>query len=277
LLLVPATAIWAAGQARFEKTYETNGTPRISISNLSGHVLVRGWDKTQVHVVYAVGSPHVEVDTEILPPNGPADKIRFTTHVMDPLATGPNRNVDYTVEVPVGTSLEIRNPQGILQVGNVQADASLESVGGDIEVRDFSGHLSVSSVGGNIQLIRSAGNVVASTITGNLHFVSAMTTSLRGSTTSGRILYEGDFMDGGDYVLSEYSGDLDVVCPSSASYELKANTVRGKIINTLPIKSRGRFTSPMASANSLLGTHNTGSAIVELKSFSGNIRIRPQD
>ena len=275
--LVPAAVAWAAGNARLEKTYETNGNPRVSISNLSGHVVVRGWDKSQVHVAYTVGSPHVEVDTEVLPPTGPADKIRFSTHVLDPLATGPDQNADYTLDVPVGTSLEIRNPQGIVQVENLQSDAALESVGGNIEVTDFSGHLSVKSVGGDIKIIRPSGNVEAYSITGNLHFVSPMTSKLRGSTTSGQILYEGDFLDGGDYVLSEYSGNMEVVCPSSASYELSAKTVRGKILNTLPIQPRRRYASPLASSNSLLGTHNTGSATVELTSFSGTIRIRPQN
>jgi hypothetical protein len=277
LLLVPATVVWAASNARLEKTYETNGSPRVSISNISGHVTVRGWDRSQVHVIYTVGSPRVEVDTEVLPPKGPADKIRLSTHVLDPLTTGPEQTADYTLDVPVGTSLEIRNPQGTLQVENLQSDAALESVGGNIEVTDFSGHLSVKSVGGNIQLIRTSGNVEAYSITGDLHFVSPATTKLRGSTTSGRILYEGDFKEGGDYVLSEYSGEMDIACPSSASYELRAKTVRGKILNTLPIKPRHRYASPMASSNSLLGTHNTGNATVELTSFSGTIRIRPQD
>jgi hypothetical protein len=39
---------------------------------------------------------------------------------------------------------------------------------------------------------------------------------------------------------------------------------------------RRESASPLGSSNSLLGTHNTGKANVDLTSFSGNIRIRPQ-
>jgi hypothetical protein len=269
--------LWAAGEGRLEKTFDSTREPRISVTNLKGHVLVRGWDKAQVHVVYTVASPRVEVDTQVLPDTGPADKVHFTTHVLDPLASGDEQTADYTLDVPAGSSLEIRNPQGKVRVEGIQADAAIESVGGDIAVADYSGHLLVRSVGGNIEIIRPSGHVEAYSITGNLHFVSPTTTRLRGSTTSGHILYEGDFMDSGNYILSAYSGDLDIACPPSASYELSAKTVRGKVVNTLPITPRRKSASPLASSNSLLGMHNTGRATVELTSFSGTIRIHPQE
>jgi len=161
-------------------------------------------------------------------------------------------------------------------VEGIQADANVQSVGGNISVRDYSGHLSVHSVAGDIELIRLSGNVDAYSITGNLHFVSPATTHLHGSTTSGRILFEGDFTDRGDYILSAYSGDIDIVCPPSASYELSAKTQKGKVINTMPMTRRRESASPLGASNSLLGTHNTGKATVELTSFSGSIHIRPQ-
>jgi hypothetical protein len=268
--------IWAAGEGRLEKTFDTTREPRISLINLKGHVLVRGWDKAQVHVVYTVASPRVEVDSEIFPDTGAGDKLHFDTHLLDATLPASEQGVDYALDVPAGATLEIRNPQGKIVMEGMHADASVQSVGGDITIRDYSGHLSVHSVGGNIEIIRPAGNVEAYTITGNLHFVSPNTTSLHGSTTSGHILYEGDFMVRGDYVLSAYSGDVDIVCPPSASYELRAKTLKGKVSNTLPMTRRREPASPRGAANSLLGTYNTGKANVELTSFSGSIRIRPQ-
>jgi DUF4097 and DUF4098 domain-containing protein YvlB len=220
-------------------------------------------------------SPHVEVDIEVIPPNWPADKIHFATHVLDPLVTGKDQTTDYSLDVPMGTSLEIRNPQGSVRIEKLQGDdVSVESVGGAILVSDFTGHLFLRSVGGNIEVIRPSGRVEAYSITGDLHFLSPTTSKLRGSTTSGRILFEGDFPDGGDYLLSNYSGDMDIFCPLSASFELNAKTVRGKLESEMPITIRHRSATPLSSANSLLGTHNTGKATVNLRSFSGTIRIQ---
>ena len=49
-VLLPAALMWAAGEGRWEKTFDTTREPRITLNNLKGHVLVRGWDKAQVHV-----------------------------------------------------------------------------------------------------------------------------------------------------------------------------------------------------------------------------------
>ncbi len=277
VIFVPAALMWAAGEGRTEKTFDTTREPRISLNDVKGHVLVRGWDKAQVHVVYTVASPRMEVDSEILPSTGPAEKVHFDTHLLDATLPVGEQVADYTLDVPAGASLEIRNPQGRIRVEGMQGDASLQSVGADISIRDYSGHLSVHSVAGDIEIIRPSGNVEASSITGNLHFISPATTKLHGSTTSGRILYEGDFMVRGDYILSAYSGDVDIVCPASASYELRAKTLKGKVINTMPMTHRRESASPLGTTNSLLGTHNTGKATVELTSFSGNIHIRPQE
>jgi len=274
-LLVLSGTLLAAEGNRSEKTFEAAPNPRITVANARGQILVRGWDKPQVHIVYTVMSPYVEVDTEAIPPNGPADKIHFATHFLDPLVSGKDQTADYSLDVPMGTDLEIRNTQGSVRIEKVQGDdASVESVGGAILVSDFTGHLFLRSIGGNIDLIRPSGRVEAYSITGDLHFVSPTTSKLRGTTTSGRILFEGDFPDGGDYSLSEYSGDMEIVCPRSASFELNAKTDRGKLENEMPMTIRHQPATPLSSANSLFGTHLTGKATVNLRSFSGTIRIR---
>ena len=274
-VLVLSGTLLAAEGNRSERTFETIPNPRITVTNMTGQILVRGWDKAQVHVAYSVMSPHVEVDTEVVPPSGPADKIHFATHLLDPLVSGKDQTADYSLDVPTGTCLEIRNPQGSVRIEKFQGDdASVESVGGAILVSDFTGHLFVRSIGGNIDVIRASGRVEAYSITGNLHFVSPTTSKLRGSTTSGRILFEGDFQDGGDYSLQDYSGDMEILCPSSASFELFAKTVRGKLQNEMPMTIQRRTATPLSSANSLFGTHLTGKATVNLTSFSGTIHIR---
>ncbi len=274
-LLVLSGSLVAADGNRSEKFFEATANPRITVTNLAGQILVRGWDKTQVHVIYTVMSPYVEMDSEAIPPSGPADRIHFATHILDPLVAGKDQTADYSLDVPMGSNLEIRNPQGSVRIEKLQGDdTSVESVGGAIFISDFTGHLFVRSVGGNIDVVRASGRVEAYSITGALHFVSPTTSKLRGSTTSGRIVYEGDFQDGGDYSLSAYSGDMDILCPRSASFELNAKTVRGKLQNEMPMTIRHRSATPLSSANSLFGTRLTGKATVSLKSFSGAIRVR---
>lgn len=272
-IIISAGLLAAAGASPSEKTIETTPNPRISLGNMQGQVVVKGWNRSQIHATWSTATPRIEVDEESMPQNGPAEKVHFSTHALDPLVTGHDSSADYTLDVPVNSSLEIRNPQGLVQVEKLQGDTTVESVGGKISVADVAGHLSVRSVGGDIEILRPSGRVEAYSITGNLHLVSPTSTKIRGSTTSGKITYEGDFAPGGDYSLSAYSGDLDVFCPANASFELNAKSVRGKLENSLPITPK-KHAPPPTAGFSLFGTSNTGTATVQLTSYRGTIRIR---
>jgi DUF4097 and DUF4098 domain-containing protein YvlB len=277
VLAVPLGLAWAAAPRQLEKTFDTTLSPHISLSNLRGRVMVKGWDHPEVHALCTTNSPRVEVETNFFPPTGPTEKIQFTTQVLDPLVTGEEERADYWLDVPMGSSVEIRNRQGAVQIERLTQNTWVESVGGTITATDVAGQLTVRSVGGDIEIVRPSGEVQAHSITGSLHFVSATSPKLlRGRTTSGKITYEGDFAPRGDYLLSSYSGDLNITCPTSASFELRAKTVKGKLDNAFAITSRRQSASPLLSANSLVGVRNTGRARVELTSFSGTIHIRPQ-
>jgi DUF4097 and DUF4098 domain-containing protein YvlB len=274
VLLVPLGFLGAAGPSHLDKTVETAPNPRISLSNLKGTVSVKGWDKSLVHVTSTTASPQVEVDMEQFPPAGAAEKIHFTTHILSPQIS--DKSTDYTLEVPLGASLEIRNPEGSVQIQTLRGEASVDTVGGTIAVSDVSGHLAVRSIGGDIELVRPSGRVEANSICGSLRVVNPASSRLRAVTTSGKIFYEGDFLSGGDYELSDYSGDVEILTPQSSSFELNAKTVRGKVIADpeMALTPKRHTAFRPYGGNSLFGTHNTGKATVELTSFSGTIRIR---
>jgi len=277
LLLIPAGLLMSQTPGQSEKNIVTTATPRVSISNLVGKVMVRGWDRLQVHVSYTIVSPNVAVDTEQVPSKGPADKVHVTSYITERSAPVPNPVVDYIIEVPSGASLEIHDPQGKVEINSIKGDTSVDSLGGGISVADSAGHLSIRSVGGNIEIIRPSGRVEAYSINGNLHFVNPTSNRLRGTTTSGTIVYEGDFAPGGDYILSDYSGDVTVLCPSTSSFELDAKTVRGKLDNQFRLVPRGPAgRSFLPAGNSLFGTQGSGQATLEVTSFSGTIHVLHQ-
>ncbi|HEV2176826.1 MAG TPA: DUF4097 family beta strand repeat-containing protein [Terriglobia bacterium] len=277
-LLALPFGLWAVhGASSIDKTLETTPNPRISVSNLRGAVVVRGWNKREVHAVCTASSTQVEIDTEAMPAIGQVDKIHFSTHVLDPQVSEQDEAADYTLEIPAGSTLEIHNPEGTVTVEGIRGDDWVDSVGGKISVSDAAGHLAVRSIGGDIEIIRPSGRVEASSVTGNLDFKACASSKLRAITTgSGNIHYQGDFAPAGDYVLSSYRGDVDILCPASDSFELNARTVRGSVNNQFPLTPKRHSALSPSFGHSLVGTHNSGAATVELTSFSGTIWIRPQ-
>lgn len=278
LLIAAPLTLLAVGPAHLDKTFDTTPVPQISLTNLRGQVVIRGWEKSQVHAQCTTASPRVEVDSEVMPPTGLAERIHLSTHVLDPLVSGNDETADCTLDVPMGASLEIRNRQGSVQIERLQGQhASIESADGRIAASDVTGHVTARSLGGDIEIVRPSGRVEANSITGNLTFIDPTCKNLRGNTNSGHILYQGDFEPAGEYILSTYSGDINVIVPPSASFELNAKTVKGKVDNAFRLRPKRRAPSPLGSANSLLGTRNTGDAMVELTSFSGHVRVHPQN
>lgn len=277
LLLIPLGVALAAGPARLEKTFDTTRTPQVILSNLRGQVAVRGWEKPQVHALCTIASPRVEVDTEALPRTGAAERVQFATHVLDPLVAGNEETADCTLEVPLGASLEIKNRQGSVQIENLQGQhAHVESADGLISAKDVAGHLMARSLGGDIQIVGASGRVEAVSITGSIRIIAPTSKNLRANTNSGQITYQGDFAPAGEYILSTYSGDIELLCPPSASFELNARSVKGKLNNMFSLTPKRHVPFSVPGANSLLGTHNTGNATVELTSFSGTIWVRQQ-
>jgi hypothetical protein len=265
----------AAGPHPAPKVFEfqTGSAPSVTISNLRGQITVRGWDNQSVRAACTVASPKVEVDAEPMPAEGPAERVQFSTHVLDSAATGDEAAADYVLDVPAGTTLEVRNRQGHIQVEGLSGETWLETISGSISDLDASGHLDIHSVGGDVEITRPAGHVEASTITGNLKFLDPTSTKIRGTTTSGLILYHGDFAPGGEYLLSAYSGDLEILCPATASFELNARSVKGRLDNGVDMIPNQHDTTPR-DAIGFSGKHNQGKARLDLRSYSGTIRLR---
>jgi hypothetical protein len=275
VMLVPAGALLAAEGGRVEKTFKTTENPRISLSNLKGTIVVRGWDKSEVHAVCLTTSPRVEIDCDQMPAAGEAEKVHFATHLLGEGTGDQNQSADYTLEVPVGSSLDIHDPDGAITVQRVSGDQWIESVKASVSVSDGAGHVSVRSLNGDIDLIRPTGRIEASSVMGTLRFKGSASPMVRAHTTgSGRIIFEGSFVPSGDYVLSSYQGDVEISCPASDSFELRARTVHGKVNNELQLNRKNHV--PFSYGSGLFGVHNQGDATVELSSYNGTIHLRPR-
>ncbi len=274
--LIIALCTMGLAAAHKEQTLSTTADPRISLKNFEGIVLVRGWERHQVHVAYDVVSPRVDVDVDGIPAKGTAEKIHLVTDSMASNLRSGEKRVDYTMDVPSGATLEITNPQGRVEIHNIGGDTWIRTVGGNITIQGATGEVSVGTIGGAIQILRSSGHVDASSVTGDVTFVGTTSKRIRANSSSGRISYSGNLVPAGDYVLSTYSGDIEILCQPTDSFELHARSAHGKLDNQMEIKPEVHRASPVLYGNGLFGTHNEGRATLDLTSYKGTIHILPQ-
>jgi DUF4097 and DUF4098 domain-containing protein YvlB len=239
------------------------------VSNYTGDVIVKGWQRQEVKVIASNYSQNVEIDTEPI-----GNKIRITTHVLDKLASAEKAKVDYQIFVPEESNLDIKSNMGTVDVDSVKGDIAIEVAEANVKVQGVSGYLQARSLGSKLAITNSSGIIQATTVSGDIFFDRLQSNSVNASSTLGNISYDGDFISRGKYTFSSNEGTIMIRCTDQASVEWDAKTVKGVIESDLPIMSKKH--SPVArnyERQSLLGTLNRGDATVQVSTFSGKIKI----
>jgi DUF4097 and DUF4098 domain-containing protein YvlB len=276
-LTMALSAVFAqAADARKEAKLDiaTGGT--VTIVNNTGSVVLHSDGGRQVLVAYTTHSDKVEVDENSTP-----DRLRMEvrTHVVPgQKPSADEARVDYEVTIPVGVSVTVSTATAPITADNLTGEISLSSDTGQVTVHNISkSHVTIRSVtapvnlndvtGGHVDIESSGGAVNLTNVSG--HRVNV-------STTSGNITYHGDCSGGGDYVLATHSGTINVILPETASVDLTARSNIGSVENDFPLKEKTHNSFVPKAGRSFAGTSNSGSSSVELRSFSGRIRVKKQ-
>lgn len=269
-----APGLWAADvhkEARLE--IAPGGT--VNIYNNGGSVNLHS-DGRQLVVIYTLHSDKVEVDQTTT-----ADKrrVEFRTHVVaDQKPTPEEARVDYDVNVPKGVGVTVSGATATIVADNMNSDLTLSTDTGQVTVRNvYKSHITVHSVAAPVSLnsITNA-TVEITTSTGPVELISVFGPKVKATTTSGSILYKGDCAGGGEYSFGTHSGAIDVLMPESASVNLTARTENGVLQNDFPLQQNVHPPFVIKQGSSFSGTSNSGLSSLELRSFSGKIRVKKQ-
>ena len=275
ILLGLAVASSAAAQARrFERHFDVEGKPLITVQNAVGRIQVRAWDRQEVLVAGQRASASVEVDTEQV-----GNRIEVATRVVSDSANPEALRADYEISVPTESELQVRSDSGNVTVDSVHGDMSFDTVAADLSLQDVEGYLVIKSIGGSTVCTRCTGRLDATSISGNFQLLQPSMDTVRVQTSSGNILFDGSFMNRGFYVLKNYSGTIEVRFSSNDSFDVRATSLYGNVINQAPVvPDRHNMPAPRSGmAKSLFGSMNDGRARVELSSFNGTIKISKRE
>jgi DUF4097 and DUF4098 domain-containing protein YvlB len=163
-------------------------------------------------------------------------------------------------------------------VEKLRGDLTLEGDDAQVDVREVSNaHVHVRTISGPITLTNiSNGHVEITSLSGNVQLDAVSGPKVSVNTAKGTIRYNGDFGGGGEYMLVNHSGDIDVTLPASASVDLSARSINGSVENNFPLQAKAHPTFPVSQGRSFAGTSNSGASWVQLRSFSGKIRVKKQ-
>jgi DUF4097 and DUF4098 domain-containing protein YvlB len=273
LLLFAASTAIAAAPDHQERRFVIKNHPVVVLRNIvNGRIEVRSSANSEVVVSSTAAADKVALDIEQV-----GDRIDISASALKPTAQAEDPEADFQLTVPEKTELQLKTQTGLIYVEQVTGDMKLESVAGDIHLKEVSGYIIVKTTGGSLRCTSCSGKLEFTSISGNAQVLQPALTNVSLMTTSGNILYDGDFIRTGIYSMKSGKGLVEVRFSGNDSFDLNAQTNLGTVDNQAadflkPDTHSSRHTASNF-AHSLFGTVGQGLAKVELSSYSGTIRI----
>ena len=261
---------FAVAETKKEYRYIVGAKATVSIINTYGAVSVHPSTGNVVVVNATTYSDKVEVDQA---QNG--NRVDVQSHLFGG-ATQENARVDYEVLVPADASVTLRSTTGPLRAEKLHGDVEMEGSSATVDVKDISdSHVHVKTMNGPVTLtnIRD-GHVEIDSVSGDVNLISVTGPLVRVSSTSGKIRYDGDFGYAGEYRFNSHSGDIDATIPEDASVDVKAQSVRGKVQDDVPMQPKTHTSFLAREGSSFAGTINKAASSVWLRTFSGRIHLK---
>jgi DUF4097 and DUF4098 domain-containing protein YvlB len=266
-----------ATNARVERRFAVQGRPVVVIQNVGdGRIEVKSSKNGEVVVSGTRASDKINIDMEQV-----GDRIDVNTNVIDASAQPAEMQANLQLTVPEETELQLKTQTGLIYVEQVTGDMTLESVAGDIHLKEVSGYIIVTTTGGSLVCTQCAGKLKFESVSGNAQILQPGLTNVNLHTTTGNILFDGDFVRTGLYTMKSGKGLVEVRFSGNDSFDLNAQTATGTVDNQaaafLKPDSHGVKHLATKFTKGLFGTVGQGLAKVELSSYSGTIRILKRD
>jgi DUF4097 and DUF4098 domain-containing protein YvlB len=282
-VLFASAAASASGDKSFERQVPAEAHGVVDISNVSGTIVVTGWDRPEVSVRAELGEGVERVDVS-------TDHGRTTIKVMLPQHSGRGGDADLQVQVPKDSELTVSAVSadvstsrvvGVQRLNAVSGNITAELAGSDLELKTVSGdvklkghgqpaRLHVSSVSGNVRLEHGAGDLEAGTVSGSLVVSLDSARSVRARSTSGDVHFEGKLTRGADFDATSVSGDLKVRASAEGGYAYEISTFSGNISNCFNATPSEHDHMP---GHTLQGTRGDGAGHLRLKTMSGDVQL----
>ncbi|MGD9020621.1 MAG: DUF4097 family beta strand repeat-containing protein [Lysobacterales bacterium] len=278
LALAPMVAL--AGQS-VDQSWDLDANASVSIDNVAGEVIVRGWSKKEARLTGELGDSVDELELK-------ADKSSLQINVIN----RNQRSVDETnlvLMVPEGanvsaggvsadvtvTDLDNRKLTAKTVSGEVDVNATsewvtVESVSGDVIFDGETPRISAESVSGDIELSGISGQVSASTVSGDVELAAGKLEQARFETVSGDIDAVLEVSADGKLGAESMSGDVTIILPPDQNGLFRAQSFSGRISTDFGVVERARH----GPGSHLKFSAGKDGAEIRVESFSGNITLK---
>jgi DUF4097 and DUF4098 domain-containing protein YvlB len=305
LCLLAVALLWSAApaknkyQEKFERTEKLAVDGKVILSNISGDIVIRTWDKDEVKIdAVKVSKASTEERakencakvTIDVTQEGNALRIETKYPRGNKFWGGDSVDVtvNYTLMIPAKAAASVKSVSGdvyvegtggTVEIESVSGDialrvsagwADLKSVSGDIKLENINGDVNLKTVSGDVIMTGIRGSVEAESVSGDVEMTGVSEAlSVKAKTLSGDAVYRGTINPKGRYLLKSHSGDIRMMIPADASFEFDAETFSGDIESEFKIEGAGK-----PGRHELNGVVGQDGAKIKLSTFSGDIELK---
>lgn len=262
LVLLSLTGTALAQTEEVERTLTAAAGTRFDLTNISGDISIAGVAGREVTIraikrlrdddattATAAMFDRVEIDV-----SQRGDRIGVETEYRND--RGGAISVDYVVTLPrdlvvsvesVSGDVTLRDIDGRTQVEVVSGDLELtglahlvevQAVSGQITVRDVTSEqrLSVATVSGSLTLENvRAPRLDTGSVNGSITLSNVEADRLEAETVSGAVSFAGPLANDGRYEFQSHAGRIRLTVPADAGFELEAESFSGAFRSQLPV------------------------------------------
>lgn len=192
--------------------------------------------------------------------------------------------VNYTIQVPIGTSIEVVNTSGNFTVRNVQGNVMLQSSASNIDLNAVEGAIEIDNAAGEtrgdllfgpVMIRQPMGKIKLQWVEGDIRikskaadiFVQQERGSLDVSNAAGSIKIKTNLDSGRDYFVETVSGSIEFMVPETSSGKLEISSDMGDIRTDIPVAIESY------SRQGLIGKFGLGGVTISLRSGSGDVTV----
>lgn len=192
--------------------------------------------------------------------------------------------VNYTIQVPIGTSIEVVNTSGNFTVRNVQGNVTLQSSASNIDLNAVEGAIEIDNAAGEtrgdllfgpVMIRQPMGKIRLQWVEGDIRikskaadiFVQQERGSLDVSNAAGSIKIKTNLDSGRDYFVETVSGSIEFMVPETSSGKLEISSDMGDIRTDIPVAIESY------SRQGLIGKFGLGGVTISLRSGSGDVTV----
>jgi len=181
---------------------------------------------------------------------------------------GEARDGRVEVQLPTGSSFEMRTASGDLRADGQYGHAVLQSVSGDLFVEHCS-DLEADSVSGDVAAPNVSGTACVKTVSGDISVGNCTpTTRINLASTSGDLTWKGSCGRGCDIAAHTASGDVQLGFAKESAFEVSYRSSNGDLHSDLSMEFPDH-----GDSNTMVGRYRGGGGRVVVETFSGDLGI----